>query len=106
MCTVPDVRDSTSYCPVECPLPSIPQAVHPCCRATLPRLSKGSGDPSKFGDSNITHPQQYASLRVRTEGVASVQATAAALWGGRELLATQVSIILPEGGVFLVPCLS
>lgn len=34
--------------------------------------------------------QQYASLRVGTEGVVSVQATATALWGGKEILVTQM----------------
>lgn len=40
VCTVPDVKDSTSHCPAGSLLPSTPQAVSGCCRALGTLLSR------------------------------------------------------------------
>lgn len=87
VCTVPDVRNSTSHCPALSLLPSVPQAGQPF---------PGSGDSPEWV-TGLSYPQQYASLHVEMEGVASAQATVAALWDGREILARQVSTTLLEG---------
>lgn len=50
---------------------------------TMPVAQAGRGPAGSLG----LVEQLYASLHVGMEGVASAQATAAALWDGREILA-------------------
>uniref|UniRef100_E9Q4M7 EGF-like domain 7 n=1 Tax=Mus musculus TaxID=10090 RepID=E9Q4M7_MOUSE len=54
-----------------------------CCGALGSLLSLDA-------QTGLFYPQQYASLHVGMEGVASAQDTAAALWDGREILARQM----------------